>query len=338
VLRGGDYLVVIRAQRLAAADAAVWTMKRLTRRHGSIYRSLLLLAFVLAALLGIGATLTMGIVLRRGVAEIQAGLLALETDFTHELPQRNDELGSISRSINRMAGVRRRLEADLRRQDRLRAVGGMVAGIAHEIRNPLNGIRLSMQSLEQRVRTRAVRHEDLELVIEEVDRMEALLGDLLAFQSRTVPDMTEQLVLPVVERCVRLVEPQTSGSQASIRLAAPDTSLRAGFDARALTQVLMNLLLNAVEATPGNATVDVQLEKDGDFAAIVIRDNGPGLSIEQREHLFEAFYTTKPEGTGLGLAVSRELVEAMGGCLIYRDGQPGATFVIQLPQVGHEQG
>lgn len=340
VLQGGDYLVVIQAQTLVDTNAVAWTMKRLSRSHASVYRRPLLLALVLAALLSVGATLTMGIGLRQGVADIQNGLRALEADFTHHLPERSDELGSISRSINRMAAVRRKLETDLRREDRLRAVGRMVAGIAHEIRNPLNGIRLSMQLLEQRVRNHAIRHEDPELVIEEVDRMEALLGDLLAFQHRSkaqVAQVMDQAVLPVVERCIHLVEPQTSGSRVSIRRAGPEAQLHACFDSRALTQALTNLLLNAIEAAPGNAEVDVELDRDGEFVAIEVRDNGPGLSAEQQEHLFEAFYTTKPEGTGLGLAVSRELVEAMGGRLSYRDGQQGATFVIQLPGVCHEQ-
>jgi signal transduction histidine kinase len=330
VLRGGDYLVIIQAQTIPNTHAVAWTMKRLTRGRGGVYRSLLLLAFVLAALLGIGATLTLGIGLRQGVAEIQAGLSALEADFGHRLPERSDELGSISRAINQMASVRRKLESDLRREDRLRAVGRMVAGIAHEIRNPLNGIRLSMQSLERRLKDQAVRPEDLEFVIEEVDRMEALLSDLLPFQQRSLSQVTHQPVLPVIERCTHLVEPQAKDSHTSIRVTVPDAELHARFDSRALTQVLTNLLLNAIEASPAEAVIDVKVEKAGEFTAIVVHDEGPGLDPEQREHLFEAFHTTKAEGTGLGLAVSRELVEAMGGHLIYRDGQPGANFVIQL--------
>jgi signal transduction histidine kinase len=330
VLRGGDYLVVIQAQAIPNADSVAWSMKRLTRGRGGVYRSLLLLAFVLAALLGIGATLTLGIGLRLGVAEIQAGLRALEADFGHRLPERSDELGEISRAINQMASVRRKLETDLRREDRLRAVGRMVAGVAHEIRNPLNGIRLSMQSLERRLKDQSVRHQELELVIEEVDRMEALLSDLLPFQQRSLSQIAQQPLLPVIERCTHLVEPQAKDAHASIRLTVPDPELRARFDSRALMQVLTNLLLNAIEASPSEAVIDLKVERNGEFTAIVVHDEGPGLDAEQREHLFEAFYTTKAEGTGLGLAVSRELVEAMGGHLIYRDGQLGATFVIQL--------
>jgi signal transduction histidine kinase len=266
VLRGGDYLVVIQAHNIPNSHAVAWTMKRLTRGRGGAYRSLLLLAFVLAALLGIGATLTLGIGLRRGVAEIQAGLRALEADFSHRLPERDDELGSISRAINQMASIRSKLETDLRREDRLRAVGRMVAGIAHEIRNPLNGIRLSMQSLEQRLKNQTVRHEDLEFVIEEVDRMEALLSDLLPFQQRSVSQIALQPILPVIERCTHLVEPQARNSHASVRVTVPDAELHARFDSRALTQVLTNLLLNAMEASPPDAVVDVKVEKDGAFS------------------------------------------------------------------------
>jgi signal transduction histidine kinase len=142
----------------------------------------------------------------------------------------------------------------------------MVAGIAHEIRNPLNGIRLSMQSLEQRLKNQTVRHEDLEFVIEEVDRMEALLSDLLPFQQRSVSQIALQPILPVIERCTHLVEPQARNSHASVRVTVPDAELHARFDSRALTQVLTNLLLNAMEASPPDAVVDVKVEKDGAFS------------------------------------------------------------------------
>jgi two-component system sensor histidine kinase HydH len=107
-----------------------------------------------------------------------------------------------------MASVRRRLEDELRREDRLRAIGQTVAGIAHEIRNPLNGIRLSMQLLGKRWKRGSVHPEDLGLVIAEVDRMDALLNDLLAFREKKQVALVEQNLLPVIEKCVHLVQPQ----------------------------------------------------------------------------------------------------------------------------------
>ena len=162
-------------------EAIAWAMQRRPRQSGTAGRSALLIALVLAALLSVGGTLRMAVKLRRGVADIQGGLAGLEKDFNQSLPESSGELGEISQSINRMAAVRRKLEEELRREDRLRAVGRTVAGFAHEIRNPLNGIRLSMQVLEQRLKRGTVEAQDLKLVIGEVDRMDALLTDLLAF-------------------------------------------------------------------------------------------------------------------------------------------------------------
>jgi signal transduction histidine kinase len=293
----------------------------------------LLVALVIAALLSVGGTLTMGIGLRRGVAQIQDGLAALEKDFGHYLPEGNDELGEIERSINRMARIRGRLEEELRRDDRLRAIGRTVAGIAHEIRNPLNGIRLSMQLLDQRLKRGAIQSEDLALVIAEVDRMEALLSDLLAFRENKKVVLTNQELLPVIERCVQLVQPANGRLNQRVAVEVQGDNLRACFDSQRLTQALLNLLLNAVEASGEKGTVRVTVHAKHGTVAVEVHDSGPGLSPEQQQHLFEAFYTTKADGTGLGLAVSRELTEEMGGVLKYKDQQPGATFVLELPAV-----
>jgi signal transduction histidine kinase len=291
----------------------------------------LLVALVIAALLSVGGTFQMGIALRRGVARIQDGLASMEKDFAHRLPAGVDELGEISRSINRMAFVRGRLEDELRREDRLRAIGRTVAGIAHEIRNPLNGIRLSMQLLDQRLKRGAIQSDDLVLVVEEVDRMEALLSDLLAFRETKKVVLTNQELLPVIERCVQLVQPANGGLKKYVVVEAQGCDLRACFDSQRLTQALLNLLLNAVEASGDEGTVRVTVLSKNGIVAVEVHDSGPGLSTEQQQHLFEAFYTTKPTGTGLGLAVSRELAEEMGGTLKYKNEQPGATFVLELP-------
>jgi signal transduction histidine kinase len=331
VLHGGNELVLIQANALPQKGVVAWDMQRRSRQPTSLARRALLIALVIAALLSVGATLRMGFALRRGVAEIQAGLAILETDFAQSLPEGSDELGEISRSINRMAGVRRKLEEELRREDRLRAIGRTVAGITHEIRNPLNGIRLSMQLLEQRLRRGTVAPEQVQSVIAEVDRMDALLSELLAFREKKDAVVAEQKILPVIEKCVHLVQPQVTAER--IQIEAESTDLRACVDAQRLTQALMNLLLNALEATPQQGDVRVRVYGKNGKLAIEVHDSGPGLTGEQQQHLFEAFYTTKASGTGLGLAVSRELVTEMGGSLTYKNDSPGATFVIELPAV-----
>jgi signal transduction histidine kinase len=333
LLRGASELVLIQAAKAPQQEVVAWSMERRSRQGSGGSRRALLVALVIAALLSVGGTLKMGIGLRRGVAQIQDGLAALEKDFGHSLPEGNDELGEIERSINRMARIRGRLEEELRRDDRLRAIGRTVAGIAHEIRNPLNGIRLSMQLLDQRLRRGAIQSDDLALVIEEVDRMEALLSDLLAFRETKKAVSTDQEIIPVIERCVQLVQPANGGLKKHVVVEVQGRNLRAYFDSQRLTQALLNLLLNALEASGIEGTVRVTVLSGNETVAVEVHDAGPGLSPEQQQHLFEAFYTTKPTGTGLGLAVSRELAEEMGGTLKYKDEQPGATFVLELPAV-----
>ncbi len=328
LLRGGSELVVIRAVKTDGQDAVAWVMQRRPRQSGTTGRRILLVALVLAALLSVGGTLRMALVLRRGVSEIQKGLAGLENNFEQTLPEGSGELGEITRSINRMATVRRRLEEELRREDRLRAVGRTVAGFAHEIRNPLNGIRLSMQVLEQRLKTGTVQSRDLKLVIGEVDRMDALLRDLLAFREKKNLEITALDVIPVVERCTELVRPLHGGTAIRVEYPQGAEVLLALADTQRLTQAILNLLLNAVEAAGEEGYVGVQVRQNHEKVDIEVADSGIGLTAEQQQRIFEAFYTTKPNGTGLGLAVSRQLVMEMGGDLRYQT--EAKAFVISL--------
>jgi signal transduction histidine kinase len=334
LLRGSRDIVLIDA--VSQGDHVSWTMKRLSgiTDAGEKRRSVLLIGLVIAALASVIGTLATVIGLRKGIAEIQAGLSRLETDFAFELPISGGELGSISHSVNRVAGTRRSLEAALRRADRLRAVGRMAANMAHEIRNPLNGIRLTMQMLKQKLGANAIQPNDLDLVIGEVDRLNALLSDLLAFREARKPSLEAQKLLPIVERCVDLMRLQAQERDVRMHVEVDNLEAAAAVDAKQLTQVLTNLVLNALTAVPEKGAIHLRLSRNGEGILIEVHDNGPGVAQELREHLFEPFYTTRDEGIGLGLAVSRELVIGMGGTLEYRDVGTGATFAIHLPDGG----
>ncbi|MBV8071923.1 MAG: HAMP domain-containing protein, partial [Acidobacteriaceae bacterium] len=312
VIRGKMDLLVLAAVRGASPTTAVWVMKRLPSRvdpNGRM-RGILLGILVVAALASIAGTLATGIGLARGVSQIKIGLAALEQDFDYRLPERPDELGTISRAINRMAGVRRRLESDLRREDRLRAVGRLASGLAHEIRNPLNSIRLTVQLLENRLNSGRLREADLKTVRTEVDRLSALINDLLDLQRTRQPVLKFQPVMPVVNHCCDLLQRQAEVKGVRLQSITKTQEVFAFFDAPQLTQTVMNLLLNALEASKEGDTVQIQIADHSGAVTVQVRDTGPGLNTEQQDHLFEPFYTTKPSGTGLGLAVSRELMRS----------------------------
>ncbi len=210
VFRGGRDLLIIEATADRDHGTASWAMKRLAGRNdpGIRHREILLSALVLAALLSVAGTLAVSFRLARGVRQIQTGLAVLQNDFDHRLPESAGELGAINRSINEIASARGRLETELRREDRLRAVGRLAAGLAHEIRNPLNSIRLTVQLLEHRLKSNAVRPQDLVTIRSEVDRMSSLVNDLLNLQRSRQPRAEVQKVTPVVEHCLELIEKQ----------------------------------------------------------------------------------------------------------------------------------
>ena len=136
---------------------------------------------MLVSLASIGAVLWLSFGIQRGFAAIQAGLARLRSDLDYRLPDQHHELSTIVGAINEMAESRRKLEADLRREDRLRVMGRVVAGIAHEIRNPLNSIRLIIQVLERRLRRQNAGGEEAALLTAEIDRLDKLLNSLLVF-------------------------------------------------------------------------------------------------------------------------------------------------------------
>lgn len=332
VVRGRADLLVLGALADRERHTVTWAMKRLVGREpGAGRREILLVVVVLAALISIAGTLATGLSLTRGIRQIKSGLSTLEQDFNFRLPERSDELGGISRSVNRMASVRRNLEREIRREDRLRAVGQLAAGLAHEIRNPLNSIRLTVQLLERRSGTNSIRREDLQPVRIEVDRLNNLLTDLLELQGSRPPIPKVQPVLPILQHCVTLIKQQAEMQNTNVCLERADPALCASFDAPQLTQTVMNLLLNAMEASAGGI-IRLRVLEEKNNLRIEVQDSGPGLDDEQREHLFEPFYTTKPAGTGLGLAVSRELMRGQGGNLTYVPNGAGACFVVELPR------
>lgn len=334
VIRGKIDLLVLAAVRSDNPNTAIWCMKRLAGRARANHqpRLILLVILIIAALASISGALVTGIELARGVAEIKSGLAVLEKNFDYQLPERRDELGTISQAVNRMASVRRRLEAHLRREDRLRALGRLAAGLAHEIRNPLNSIRLTVQLLDSRLRTGRVRHADLEAIQTEVDRLNVLLNELLDLQGTRQPVLNDQPVLPVIEHCAEVLGRQADLRGVRLELDGVNPRVCASFDSQQLTQTVMNLILNALEASKAGDRINVRLQHDSGNVTVEVHDTGPGLDAEQQDHLFEPFYTTKPSGTGLGLAVSRELMRSQGGDLSYRSSAQGACFIVHLPR------
>ena len=222
--------------------------------------------------------------------------------------------------------------------EKLAAVGTMTAGLSHEIRNPLNAAALQLVVLERRVRklargNQASLLEPLQLVRDEIARLEHLLQDFLQFarprELSTVPLELEPLIAAVTDLLVG--EAERRGVRLERELP-PDLPRVQGEDER-LRQVVMNLALNALEATPKGGQVRIVARKRPEDVWIAVDDSGPGIDDQIRERIFEPFFSTKASGSGLGLPIVHAIVTQHGGA-VGADASPlgGARFWFTLRQ------
>jgi len=235
----------------------------------------------------------------------------------------------------------RQMEERVGLSERQAAFVRIAARMAHEIRNPLAAVRGATELLTGMTGSSRTEKRLLEIVIRESDRLNSLLNDFLQTVGTQHPQKVRVMLTDLVEETVALFarEPRI---REGIRL---ETIIGKGIevegDSARLRQALWNLLTNALDATPtgGTVTVTLQAEFDADEAVIAVQDSGAGIPTELRDKIFEPFVTTKEKGTGLGLALVLNIVEAHGGTVEARS-DPGAptAFVVRLPLADSEPG
>lgn len=232
-----------------------------------------------------------------------------------------------------------RLLESLKRTDRLAVLGRMAATMAHELRNPLSSIR----GFTQLFRKKAAEAHDTalcqyaDLVISEVDRLNSVISSMLEF-SRPVEVQIERVAVQrVIENALRLIKSDAQSRHVTITVAvAPNVGLVA-MDKNLMTQALLNLFINALDAMPQGGDLTVTAERDGEWVRISVRDTGKGIPKHLLGQIFEPFFTTKPNGTGLGLATVDNIVAEHGGHVrVQSEVGRGTVFHIELP-VSREQ-
>lgn len=243
----------------------------------------------------------------------------------------------LARSLRQAAAERRRLEAELRRSERLAALGKLLAGVAHEVRNPLAGIRAITQLWRRGL---GQSDEAFAHLMDEVDRLEDIVSRLLQFSRADAQAMAPGGLGAVVAEAARLAGPQAAAQGVRVELAVADDLPPVAMSPPALLQVFRNLTGNALQAMPGGGVLRLEARRDpmGGGVEAVVADTGPGLSPEVRAHLFEPFFTTKAEGTDLGLPIAREIALAHRGELAAGPGPGGrgAAFTLRLPAAAAE--
>lgn len=222
----------------------------------------------------------------------------------------------------------------LRRADRLSAMGELSAGLAHEIRNPLGSIEGAVQILRRPQLADDTKNEFGELARHELDRLKGIVNQFLDFARPQQPQRVPADPMLLLESVSKLAAEtaRMSGVQVSVSPAQDDGMPEVLVDAEQIRQVLLNLVLNAVQSMPQGGSIVLRAFADRDHVQLEVQDQGSGIDPQDLQRIFDPFFTTKEKGTGLGLSIAARIVAQHGGEIEpRRNADRGMTFAVKLP-------
>jgi signal transduction histidine kinase len=242
------------------------------------------------------------------------------------------EIKGTAAAFNSMTESLRRTLQTLAQREAMAAVGEFAASLAHEVRNPLTSVRMDLQLTRAKVGEQAEAVALVDHALAEIDRLNASVGGFLrvARSGRTSPDRVDMRV--PLEAAMHAARPRFADRNARLEYSPHETPIWVSADSGAVEQLLLNLLLNAADSLPAGGRAGVSVEAAGESVEVAVWDEGRGISHEDLERIFEPFFSTKDEGTGLGLAVARRVARAHGSEL-HVESEPGegTTFRFALP-------
>jgi two-component system sensor histidine kinase PilS (NtrC family) len=250
-------------------------------------------------------------------------------------PAYNDQIQiALIEDITKM----RQLEYSTRQNEKLAAIGGLAAGIAHEIRNPLAGISGSIEMLSQTVAVEDDR-KLMKIVLREIDRLNNLITEFLEFASPEKPPTDKVSLKPLLLEVLDSMQMNAKlRTDVSVQKSFDDQTVILGHRDK-LKQALLNIILNSYQAMQdvNNPSLEVSAKSEKGEVVVRVRDSGSGMSETTRKRMFEAFHTTKPKGTGLGLAITHKILEGHGARIFVESEQGrGTEFVLHFPSAQSE--
>lgn len=252
--------------------------------------------------------------------------------------RRRAELQATAQQLQRVYGELQDTFEQVRRADRLSAIGQLAAGLAHEIRNPLASIDGAAEVMEAADSPEEVRAETMGIVRKECARLNRLLTNLLDFARPRNPEWREVDVSRVLDSVIDLVK-HSAGKGIQFERIAGERLPKLIGDEEQIAQVILNLTINAAQAMPDGGRITLTASEKDKGVQIQVRDEGVGIPQEHLDKIFDPFFTTKDMGTGLGLSVVHQIVGQLGGTVSVarNQGSPGMTFSLQFPAPGTKE-
>ncbi len=283
--------------------------------------------------------------LRQRMGTLQNQLAGVErgqpVNFTTLEPSpRNDEISNLITTFNAL--VERLNEAhahlhqlhheQLEHADRLTTTGEMAASMAHEIRNPLAGVLGALQVIDSDLDDDDPNKPILQEMMVQMERMNLAVNDLLSYARPAPPRFDRTDLNGIIDRTVSIMSSQARKKNVTVDLSLEKELPPLTADRKLLQQLLWNVILNALQATDEGGMVSVSTASENGSVRVTVRDTGKGIPPSERENIFRPFYTTKHQGTGLGLTISRRIVEQHHGTISLESGDPsGTTCSVSLP-------
>ena len=251
----------------------------------------------------------------------------------NKLGMTDQELVKTNRELQQTMIELKRNQEKLVQSEKLAVLGEMAACVAHEVRNPLSVIRSSAQLLIGKDQEKVA--ELVQFIQEEVSRLDGVVENFLRFSRPVKVSLAMEDFNEVVEYASRVIDDKAGEKDVRVRMDFSPEMEKCELDREQFRQLLMNLLLNAIDASPSGGTVTVSTYSETDWNIVTVSDEGPGIPSGVKDHLFEPFITTKREGTGLGLSISQQISRAHKGELEVKEtGKHGTCFLIRVPRKG----
>jgi two-component system sensor histidine kinase HydH len=240
----------------------------------------------------------------------------------------------LARNVTAVRG----LEKEVARSRHLNAIGSLAAGVAHEIRNPLSSIKGFAVYFKQRLSGNPDDEETADIMIAETERLNRVISQLIEFARPLTLKKEKTALADLVRQTVKLIETEARKNNVQVDVRETENLPEVEIDPDKIKQVLLNIFLNALAAMPGGGRLSIELAQTQDALETVITDTGTGIDVKDMPRIYDPYFTSKPAGTGLGLAVVQKIMEAHGAFLkIESKAGTGTTVILRFAMSANER-